>query len=321
MVMKLHKDFSPYRPENLASLENFPKLASSVAGSKKVFWDDEKVFEEILSRHGGKIDLTTEEKTAVASLMSIIYYGEIVAMHTSAQLVGMVPDLAAQFVLSFQTMEETKHVLMMGRYLKALDIPLPEINPWAKKLLDGILGVDDPLLKLVGMNLIVENIAHGIFTMIQNNFDEPVLRDCLHYIDLDEVKHVALAKNYLPIFLRKAGRVQAMKMIGYQVLWNYYMIRAQSKIMDDAAPLNINWNRQAKQDTIDWINMFKEIPEDARRGLIPPPSRKQAEKLIDWLMPPEKFAHIEEQRLKRNAGRRAGMKAKIVAPHEKTAEA
>ncbi|MCW5827680.1 MAG: ferritin-like domain-containing protein [Deltaproteobacteria bacterium] len=316
MPMQLNKEFSPYRPENLVSVDSFPKLASSVAGSKKVFWDDEKVFEEILSRNGGKIDLTAEEKKAIAGLMSIIYYGEIVAMHTSAQLVGLVPDLAAQFVLSFQTMEETKHVMMMGRYLKALDIPIPEINPWAKKLLDSILAVDDPVLKLLGMNLIVENVAHSIFTMIQDNFDEPVLRDCLHYIDLDEVKHVALAKNYLPELLRKTGRVRAMRFVGYQILWNYYMIRAQTRIMEDAKPLNINWNKQAKRDTIDWINLFKEIPEDARRGLITPPSRKQAEWLIDWLMPPEKFAHIEEKRLRMNAERRARMQPKITAPHE-----
>src|SRR3990172_1576031 len=118
-AMPQNKEFSPYDRKNLDSLREYPKLANSIRGSKKQFWNDDDVFEEILKKHGG-IQASPGQKKAIASLMSIIFYGEIVAMHTSSQLVGMMPDLAAQFVAAFQTMEESKHVSAMAKYLDAL---------------------------------------------------------------------------------------------------------------------------------------------------------------------------------------------------------
>ena len=288
-AMPQNKEFSPYDRKNLDSLREHPKLANSIRGSKKQFWNDDDVFEEILKKHGG-IQASPEQKKAIASLMSIIFYGEIVAMHTSSQLVGMMPDLAAQFVAAFQTMEESKHVSAMAKYLDALGVELPEINPWAKKLLEQIRGETDPAAKLVGMNLIVENVAHGIFTTLQDSFDEPVLRDLLHYIDLDEVKHVALARNYLPRVLKGVGPIRRARILAMQVYWNYLMFRAQDQIMRDSKELYIDWNAQMKKDFRDWRQMYKELPPEAQRiSLVKPPNKEWGDKIADFFMPPEKF--------------------------------
>ena len=289
-------EFDPYDRKNLEAVNDWPKLASSMKGSKKQFWNDDDIFEEILAKHGGKIHATEEEKRAIAGLMSIIYYGEIVAMHTSAHLVGMMPDLPAQFVAAFQTMEEAKHVTSMGKYLRALGVELPEINPWARKLLDGLRTERDPAAKLVGMNLIVENVAHSLFTTLMDNFEEPVLQDLLHYIDLDEVKHVALARNYLPRMLQKLGPIRRAQIYAKQAYWNYLMFRAQEQIMKDTAALMIDWNAQMKRDMKDMRNMFKELPVEAQRiSLFKPPSKELTDKIADWLLPPEKFAQARER--------------------------
>jgi len=292
--------FNPYDPKNLRSVEDWPKLANSMKGSKKQFWNDDDLFEEILAKHGGKISASLEEKKAIAGLMSIIYYGEIIAMHTSSQLVGMVPDLAAQFVLAFQTMEEAKHVTSMGKYLRALGVDLPEINPYAKKLLNDLRNTTDPAAKLVGMNLIVENIAHSLFSTLMANFEEPVLQDLLHYIDLDEVKHVALARNYLPTILKGVGPVRRARIYAQQAYWNYLMYRAQFQIMRETKALMIDWNAQMKRDFKDWRNMFKEMPPEAQAiSLFKPPSKEWGDKIADFFMPPEKFSNKESVLRKR----------------------
>ena len=300
-----HPKFDPYDRKNLTAILDWPKLASSMKGSKKQFWNDDDVFDEILAKHGGRINATVEEKKAIAGLMSIIYYGEIVAMHTSAQLVGMVPDLPAQFVLAFQTMEEAKHITSMGKYLRALEVELPKINPYAKKLLDALRTETDPAAKLVGMNLIVENIAHSLFTTLMENFEEPVLQELLHYIDLDEVKHVALARNYLPQLLKEVGPVRRAAIYAKQAYWNYVMFRAQDQIMRDTKALMIDWNAQMKRDMKDMRKMYKELPPEAQRiSLFKPPSKDLTDKLADFFFPPEKFAKAREQSAFRQAQRK-----------------
>ncbi|MEW6776719.1 MAG: ferritin-like domain-containing protein [Bdellovibrionota bacterium] len=295
-------DFSPYDYENFISFDNWPKLANSVEGSKRQFWNDDTMFEEIYAKHGG-IKATEDQKKAIAGLMSIIYYGEIVAMHTAAQLVGMVSDTAAQHVLSFQAMEESKHVTAMGKYLKALGVKLPEINPYAKKLLDDLRNTTDPVAKLLGMNLIVENVAHSLFQTLMENFEEPVLQELLHYIDLDEVKHVALARNYLPSLLKDVGPVRRARVLAMQVYWNYLMFKAQDQIMRETKVLMIDWNAQMKRDFRDWRKMYKDLPKEAQRlALFKPPSKEWAEKIADWVMPPEKYG---KEALKQKAAERA----------------
>lgn len=281
-----NESFDPYDPGNLRSLDRWSKLNSSMQGSKRQFWNDDQIFEEILERHGG-INVSQEQKEVIASLMSVIYYGEIVAMHTSSQLVGMMPDLAAQFVAAFQTMEEAKHITSMAKYLRALDIPLPEIHPDIRRLLDDVRTTKDPAEKLIGMNLVVELSAHRIFQALMNGFDEPVLKELLHYIDLDEVKHVALARNYAAEMLRRAGPVRRARIMLKQVYWMSLAFRAQGDLFRRFKVLGLDLNAHLKQGLEEMRRVYGEMPEDVRRvWVLKPPSKEWGERFADWMYPP-----------------------------------
>ncbi|MEW6777573.1 MAG: ferritin-like domain-containing protein [Bdellovibrionota bacterium] len=289
MAVKIPQDptFDPYNPENLKSLDQWAKLANSMEGSKRQFWNDDEIFEQILKKHGG-IKASREQKEAIAGLMSVIYYGEIVAMHTSSQLVGMVPDLAAQFVAAFQTMEEAKHVTSLGKYLKALDIPLPEINPNIRKLLDDVRNTADPAEKLVGMNLLVELSAHSIFQGLMASFDEPVLKELLHYIDLDEVKHVALARNYAAEMLQRAGPLRRARIMLKQFYWMSLAFRAQQDLFRQYKALRLDMNSHMKRNFEDMRKVYKDVPGSVQRiWMIKPPSKAWGDRIADWMFPPE----------------------------------
>ena len=57
----------------------------------------------------------------MAKMLSLIYYGERAALEVSAQLVPLVDDEQAKFVLACQVIEEAKHVSAFRRLLKKLD--------------------------------------------------------------------------------------------------------------------------------------------------------------------------------------------------------
>lgn len=179
-------------------------------------------------------------------------------------------------------------------------MPGYEVAGTIDKVGDGVDAV------LVGMNLIVENVAHSLFTTLMDNFDEPVLQELLHYIDLDEVKHVALARNYLPRLLKDIGPVRRTQIYAKQAYWNYVMFRAQDRIMKDTQALMIDWNAQMKRDMKDMRNMFRELPPEAQRiSLFKPPSKELTDKIADWLLPPEKFAEARERSVFRKKAQEA----------------
>jgi len=232
----------PYDPAHLR--EKFPALSRSFEASKRAFWDDARVFEELMREHGG-IKMTAEEREALKEIFSIIYYGEIVALHVSAQLVPMVPDLDAQKVLAAQVIEEAKHVTAMQRYLGALGGEIPKVNFFARQVLDGIRNTGSPSLKIFGMQLLVENLAHHLFHEVSNHVREPVLRDLLRYIDADEVKHVGLARNYLPRMLREVGLLQYAGILARMSFWILTLMAAAYTLKPAARRLGIDMVRGA----------------------------------------------------------------------------
>ena len=58
------------------------------------------------------------------------------------------------------------------------------------------------VLKVAGLHLLTEIVAHYLFTAIQKSYPEPVLKGLLYYIVRDEAKHVGFAK-YLPELVNK----------------------------------------------------------------------------------------------------------------------
>src|SRR5262245_9600598 len=172
-----------------------PRLERLFEQAKRDFWNETEVVD--WSR---PLVLDVAKRRPLARVLSIIYYGERAAMEVSAQLLTMVHDEQAKFALAAQVIEEAKHVSVFRRVLQKLDEIHP-VDPWSRRLLADLIRVRNTAAKLIGMQLIVENVANHLFKTIGDAIDDPLIREILSYVERDEKKHTGLAAIYLPEIL------------------------------------------------------------------------------------------------------------------------
>jgi rubrerythrin len=233
--------FDLFRPEIDA---NHPRLERLFEQAKQDFWNDSTAID-----WDQPLTLSMPERKAMAKILSLIYYGERAALEVSAQLVPMVEDEQAKFVLACQVIEEAKHVSAFRRLLLKLDAIQP-CNKWVRRTLVDLVKVKKASLKLVGMQLIVENIANQLFHVIHDAVSDPLLRKVLEYVGRDEKKHTALAVLYLPNVLKKVGLVEAQHLYLRQVYWSFCISSAIWDHRREADALHIDI-RSALQKGID----------------------------------------------------------------------
>jgi hypothetical protein len=94
--------------------------------------------------------------------------------------------------------------------------------------------------KLVGMQLIVENIANQMFHIIHDAVADPLIKSVLEYVGRDEKKHTALAALYLPTILQRVGFVESQLLWAKQVYWTFCVAQAIWDHRRDADALGID---------------------------------------------------------------------------------
>jgi len=140
-----------------------------------------------------KLELT--KKTSAFRLSNFLH-GEQGALMVASQLVSAVPHTDAKFYAATQTMDEARHVEVFAKYIEKLD----EIQPIAaplKSVLDSTLQTGDWLMKLVGMQIVVEGLALYSFREMRNLTEEPLLKELLTYVARDESRHHAYGVQYV----------------------------------------------------------------------------------------------------------------------------
>jgi hypothetical protein len=223
--------FDLFRPEIDAQ---HPRLERLFEQAKADFWNDTTAID-----WSQELTLNAVERRALAKVLSLIYYGERAALEVSAQLVPLVEDEQAKFVLACQVIEEAKHVSAFRRLLLKLDAIHP-CNPWAKRLLGDLVRTQKASYKLVGMQLIVENIANQLFHIMREHLGDPLICQVLDYVARDEKKHTGLAVLYLPAVLKKVGVIEAELLRAKQVYWNFCLAQAIWAHRRDADALGID---------------------------------------------------------------------------------
>ncbi len=231
------------------------RLLRSFEASSRSSWDDATLFRELMAEHGG-VRLSAEKRAALLQIFSLVYHGEVFAMEVSAQLVPMIAELDVRKVLAAQVFEEAKHVAVLGRYLQALGAELPAPNRFGLHVLEAIKATDHACLKLLGMQLFVENMAHHLFRQLEAKVDEPVLRGVLRQIDKDEVKHVGLARSYLPRALATAGPFESWWLLGRLTAWSVSIMAAAYQLKPAAAVLGIDMVRATESCARDHRNLL-----------------------------------------------------------------
>lgn len=259
MEKKLKKDmrseFDPYSPDNIPV--RFEGLQRSYEASKKQFWNDTEIIDNLIKQYG-EPSLPDDYKRAIMHIFSIIYYGEIVAMIVAAQLLEMVDDFDAKKVLAAQVIEEAKHATAYQKYLSYLG-ELPPIEPHSRFVLDDLMRTKSKVLKMIGMQLLVENIAFYLFTAVKKVSKDPVLKELLEYIAMDEAKHVGLARKYLPVAMNKISFLEYIYTIIKQLQWTYHITMSILKLKGHAKYIGIDVAKWFKLALKDFLSVAYDI--------------------------------------------------------------
>jgi len=192
------------------------KLTSIYHRGQALVWDGQAVLAELLHKHGG-IKLGAEQRNAVGHIMQVLMWGELAAWKIASQLADSLVPLGPKLAATSQAHDEARHFYVVHDYLKALDFVPQPLDRRTRLLLDGVLLTDNPLHKVMGMQLMIEALALTIFQAIRESQAEPVLCELLRYFEKDEARHVGLGVQYLPTELRNLSRWKERRMIAFQV--------------------------------------------------------------------------------------------------------
>jgi hypothetical protein len=159
--------------------ETMPDQMSPIWGTR--LWD----------RIDKKTELPKLRRLSSAWMLSNFLHGEQGALLATAQILDIVPGADAKLYASTQVMDEARHVEAYERYLREkIECTFP-ISPYLKSLLDEILRESRWDMKYLGMQILVEGLALAAFGFIHQLSTEPLIRDIVHRIMLDEARHVA----------------------------------------------------------------------------------------------------------------------------------
>lgn len=136
-------------------------------------------------------ELSPEQRTALAKILSVLLHGEAAAFWVSASLIGKLKGTGTQAALSCQVLEETKHFLVLRELIKQIDKVYPQ-RYWDKLMLERVAAAE-PINRLFGMNVLLEGVALNFFSAFAHY---PGLDEILPLFHLDESRHTALPHSY-----------------------------------------------------------------------------------------------------------------------------
>jgi hypothetical protein len=192
------------------------KLERLYHQTQELAWDPRAVLDELVAKHGA-IRLTEEQREAMGHVFTVLLWGELAAWNVAADLARALPDVDAKMAATGQVFDEARHFRVLRDYLDRAGVKLPKLNPYGRRLLEGLLDTDSLLQKLYGMQLVVETLALAIFKELAEGTTEPVLAELLRYIERDEARHVALGVMYLPTLAARATPLERAKNWTFQI--------------------------------------------------------------------------------------------------------
>jgi hypothetical protein len=126
-----------------------------------------------------------------AHLISQLLHGEQAAMQLCGQLTNACPVMDQKFYAGSQVIDEVRHVEVLSKFLSRKMGTLYPIDPTLKILLDMLLEAPTWKLKTLGMQTLFEGMAVGIFDTIAKATTNPLLKDIIRRVQLDESRHAA----------------------------------------------------------------------------------------------------------------------------------
>jgi hypothetical protein len=235
--------FPPYeladRDLVAATEERTHKLSRLYHVAHEKAWDGRAVLAELTAKHGG-IHFPDDKKEAMGRIAAVLFWGELAAWSISADLALRLEDPAAKMAATSQVFDEARHFYVMRDYLWQAGIEIPHLGGYTRTVLVAILETDNLLHKLVGMQLMVENIALTLFKAIAATRIEPVLTDLLYYFERDEARHVGLGALTLPAVLPSLSDLDAGRLWLFQLRIQLLLVAGGLTMRDAFATLGID---------------------------------------------------------------------------------
>ncbi|MBI3769594.1 MAG: ferritin-like domain-containing protein [Deltaproteobacteria bacterium] len=123
--------------------------------------------------------------------MSQLLHGEQAALQLCGQLTNACPTMDKKFYAGSQVIDEVRHVEVISKFLSRKMGVLYPVSPTIKFLLDKLLEAPTWKLKTLGMQCLFEGVAVGIFDIIKQMTTNPLLKEMLRRVELDESRHAA----------------------------------------------------------------------------------------------------------------------------------
>jgi hypothetical protein len=126
-----------------------------------------------------------------AHTLSQLLHGEQAALQLCGQLTNACPTMDAKFYAASQVIDEARHVEVLAKFLERKIGTIYPISGTLKVLLDMLLAAPTWKTKTLGMQVLFEGMAVGIFDLIQKACTNPLLADVIRRVKQDEARHAA----------------------------------------------------------------------------------------------------------------------------------
>ncbi len=148
---------------------------------------------DVLEKEG--IVLSEKEKreldySVCAWMLSQFLHGEQGALYAAAQVTEAVQFFDGKLYGSTQVMDEGRHVEVFSRYLNEKLGRLYQVNDNLFVIIDALMGDGRWDMKCLGMQIMIEGLALGAFGTLYRVTEEPLLRELLKRVIMDEARHV-----------------------------------------------------------------------------------------------------------------------------------
>lgn len=200
--------------------------------------------------------------------LSNILHGEQGALNLSASLCHILRDPGAQEYAANQTREEARHVHGFSRYIKARwGKPVPAGKVFTDLLVE-MVGTDQVWKKLVGMQMILEGLAMGIFATMYNDTSDPLLRKLMQLTMTDEAFHHKFGKIWADrtvpkLSVEERDKVEDWALQVFMTLLQNGMAASQKKYIYDALGIDFQWAQAALMEAMTDEYRRKQLQESA----------------------------------------------------------
>ena len=123
-------------------------------------------------------------------MLSQFMHGEQGALFVACQLTQAVGWTDGKLYGATQVMDEGRHLEVFDRYVARKLEKRYAINDYLYVMLDALMTDPRWDIKFLGMQILVEGLALGAFTVMRQSTGEPLLSDLLKLVITDEARHV-----------------------------------------------------------------------------------------------------------------------------------